>query len=163
MISPWSALLLLLLIGAANTAPLFAKKWLGDRGAWPLDGGVRWFDGGPVFGHSKTVRGLLIGVSLPTLLAIAMQHPAWHGAVIGLAAMIGDLFSSFCKRRLRLQPSSQAWGLDQIPEVLLPAWIARPWFDLSAVDVAVIVVVFFVLEVLLSKLLYRLKLRDRPY
>jgi CDP-2,3-bis-(O-geranylgeranyl)-sn-glycerol synthase len=45
----------------------------------------------------------------------------------------------------------------------LPAWVARAWFDLSALDVAMIVVVFFVLEVVLSKLLFRLKLRDRPY
>ena len=163
MISLWPALLLLVLIGAANTAPLFAKKWFGNRGAWPLDGGVRWFDGEPVFGHSKTVRGLVIAISVPALLAIAMRHPMWQGAVIGFAAMAGDLFSSFCKRRMRLQPSSQAWGLDQIPEVLLPAWVARAWFDLSALDVAAIVVVFFVLEVVLSKLLFRLKLRDRPY
>jgi CDP-2,3-bis-(O-geranylgeranyl)-sn-glycerol synthase len=64
---------------------------------------------------------------------------------------------------MRLPPSSQAWGLDQIPEVLLPAWVARAWFDLGVLDVAAIVLVFFVLEVVLSKLLYRLKLRDRPY
>jgi hypothetical protein len=163
LISPWPALLLLLLIGAANTAPLFAKKWLGERASWPLDGDARWFDGQPVFGRSKTVRGLVIGVCVPALLAILMDHPAWQGAVIGFSAMVGDLFSSFCKRRMRLPPSSQAWGLDQIPEVLLPAWVARAWFGLSALDVAMIVVVFFALEVVLSKLLYRMKLRDRPY
>jgi hypothetical protein len=163
LISPWPALLLLLLIGAANTAPLFAKKWLGERAAWPLDGDARWFDGQPVFGRSKTVRGLVIGVCVPALLAILMEHPAWQGAVVGFSAMVGDLFSSFCKRRMRLPPSSQAWGLDQIPEVLLPAWVARAWFGLSALDVAMIVVVFFALEVVLSKLLYRMKLRDRPY
>ena len=31
-------------------------------------------------------------------------------------AMVGDLLSSFVKRRLKFQPSSRATGLDQIPE-----------------------------------------------
>jgi CDP-2,3-bis-(O-geranylgeranyl)-sn-glycerol synthase len=157
------AFVALLLIGAANTAPLFAKKLFGERCAWPLDGDAHWFDGRPVFGHSKTVRGIAVGIVTPALLAWPLDQPMWHGAAIGAAAMAGDLVSSFCKRRMNFAPSSRAIGLDQIPEVLLPALVARGWFGLTLLDVALVVAVFFGLEIVLSKLLYRFKLRDQPY
>jgi CDP-2,3-bis-(O-geranylgeranyl)-sn-glycerol synthase len=158
------ACFVLLLIGAANTAPLFAKKWFGARLAWPIDGNATWFDGRPLFGHSKTVRGVAFGIAAPALLAWPLGHPMWQGAAIGATAMAGDLISSFCKRRMKLPPSSQAFGLDQGPEVLLPVLIARDWFRLTMFDAALVVVVFFFLEVVLSKLLFHLHLlRDRPY
>ncbi len=158
------ACFVLLLIGTANTAPLFAKRWFGTRFAWPVDGDAKWFDGEPVFGHSKTIRGIAFGIATPSLLAWPLGHPMWQGAAIGAAAMAGDLVSSFCKRRMRLPPSTQAFGLDQVPEVLLPVLIARDWFGLTMLDAALVVAVFFFLEVVLSKLLFHFHLlRDRPY
>jgi CDP-diglyceride synthetase len=154
---------LLVLIGAANTAPLLAKSLLGARLARPVDGGAKFFDGRPLFGKSKTLRGLLVGVLAPALVAPLLGHPAWQGLAIGSVAMAGDLLSSFTKRRLGLTPSSQASGLDQIPEALLPALVARAWFGLSVWHVVIVLVAFVVLEIVLSKLLFRLKLRDRPY
>jgi CDP-2,3-bis-(O-geranylgeranyl)-sn-glycerol synthase len=156
-------LLLLALIGAANTAPLVAKYLLGARGAWPVDGGLHFFDGRPLFGKSKTVRGVLFGTLAPALLAPLVGCDIGHGLAIGAAAMAGDVVSSFAKRRLGYAPSSQSVGLDQMLEVLLPASIARTWFGLTWWDVAYVVVAFFVLALLLSKLLYRLRLRDEPY
>jgi len=156
-------LVVLLLAGAANTAPLIAAKLLGTRLAWPLDGGVRLRDGRPLLGKSKSLRGVLVGIVFPGALAPAFGQPVEAGLAIGAAAMAGDLLSSFIKRRLGLSPSSQALGLDQIPESLLPAWIARGWIALSTIEIATIVATFFVAELMLSKLLYRLNLRDRPY
>jgi CDP-diglyceride synthetase len=156
-------LVLLVLIGAANTAPLLAKNLLGARLARPLDGGAKFFDGRPVFGRSKTLRGVLVGVLAPALIAPLLGHPAWQGLAIGSVAMAGDLLSSFTKRRLGLTPSSQASGLDQIPEALLPALLAGAWFGLSVWHVVIVLIAFVVLEIVLSKLLFRLKLRDRPY
>ncbi len=156
-------LTVLVLIGAANTAPIVAKNLLGARLARPLDGGVNFLDGRPLFGKSKTLRGVLVGILAPALIAPLLGHRPWHGLVIGIVAMSGDLLSSFTKRRLGLTPSSQALGLDQIPEVLLPALAARAWFGFSWWQVAEIIAAFVVLEIVLSKLLFRLKLRDRPY
>lgn len=158
-----AVLVVLLLAGAANTAPLIAARLLGARLSWPLDGGIHLRDGRPLLGKSKTVRGVLVGVALPGALAPALGQPVEAGLAIGAAAMAGDLLSSFVKRRLGLLPSSQALGLDQIPESLLPAWIARGWLELSLIEITTIVVAFFVAELALSKLLYRLKLRDTPY
>ena len=77
--------------------------------------------------------------------------------------MAGDLFSSFCKRRLGLPPSSRASGLDQIPESLLPLLACRDLLGLAAADIAACVVLFVVGEVVLSRVLFALRLRDRPY
>lgn len=158
-----NALYALVLVGAANTAPLLLKKLLGERFAWPLDGGLRFFDGEPLFGRSKTIRGLAIGVLAPALIAPLVGHRWQHGAIMGAAAMAGDLLSSFSKRRLKRPPSSQALGLDQIPEVLLPLWVGRVWFDLSYVDIAVVLLLFVVLQLALSRLFFRLGLREEPY
>jgi hypothetical protein len=77
--------------------------------------------------------------------------------------MAGDLLSSFLKRRLGLAPSSRATGLDQIPESLFPLLACRSALALTAMDIATGCVIFFVGELLLSHLFFRLGLRDRPY
>jgi CDP-2,3-bis-(O-geranylgeranyl)-sn-glycerol synthase len=78
-------------------------------------------------------------------------------------AMLGDLLSSFVKRRLRFAPSSQAIGLDQIPEALLPLLACSLVLPLNLLDVFVIVMGFSVGAVLLSPVFYRMGLRDRPF
>jgi hypothetical protein len=65
----WTGLRLLLLLTLANTSPLVAKRLLGPRWAAPLDGGLRFFDGRPLLGASKTVRGVLVAVAACTLAA----------------------------------------------------------------------------------------------
>lgn len=71
--------------------------------------------------------------------------------------------SSFVKRRLNLPSGSRATGLDQIPESLLPLLVFSRMLQLTLVDIAVITVIFFIGELLLSQLFYKLHLRDRPY
>jgi hypothetical protein len=82
---------------------------------------------------------------------------------VALLAMAGDLLSSFLKRRRGLPPSSQALGLDQIPESLLPQFACIDPLGLTIADIVAGVVIFLVGELLLSRLLFKLKLRDRPY
>jgi CDP-2,3-bis-(O-geranylgeranyl)-sn-glycerol synthase len=77
--------------------------------------------------------------------------------------MAGDLFSSFIKRRLGRAPSSRAIGLDQIPESLFPLFGALFFLPLTIIDVAAVVFLFAAGELLLSPILHKLNLRDRPY
>lgn len=153
----------LVLIALANGAPVFAKKLLGSRWAWPLDGGLVLPDGQPLFGRSKTIRGIVLAILLTMAAGLPMGFDALTGALAGAAAMAGDLISSFVKRRLRLPASSQALGLDQVPESLLPFLVCRAALSLSAVDIALGIAVFFVAELVLSRLLFKLHLRDQPY
>ena len=77
--------------------------------------------------------------------------------------MLGDALSSFVKRRLNIASSGRATGIDQIPEALLPLIVIRGVLELSLPEVAAITLAFFVLEMPLARLFFRLGLRDRPY
>ena len=77
--------------------------------------------------------------------------------------MSGDCLSSFAKRRLGFESSGMAFGLDQIPEALLPAISIRAYLPLSAVDVSAIVLLFCVGAIVSSRVLFRFGLRERPY
>jgi len=151
---PFPILQLLILLAVANGTPVLAKKVLGDRLARPLDGGTVFVDGRPLFGPAKTIRGIVLAL-LTTPLAAALMGLPWQlGALVAALAIAGDLFSSFVKRRMGLPSSSMAIGLDQIPESLVPV---------SFLDVIVGVAIFFAGELVLSRILFQLNLRDRPY
>jgi CDP-2,3-bis-(O-geranylgeranyl)-sn-glycerol synthase len=160
---PWLIAQMLILLALANGTPVFASKILGKRFSRPIDGGMRFFDGRPLFGPSKTIRGALLAILVTTAGAPLIGLDWKIGALVGLSAMIGDLFSSFVKRRLAMASSSQASGLDQIPESLLPLLVCRGALALTFLDMLVVLVLFYVGEVLLSRLLFKLGLRDRPY
>ena len=152
----------LILLGMANGAPIVARGLLGERFSRPLDGGKTFIDGAPIFGSTKTVRGLLASLLMCAAGAAALGLSAGFGACIAAAAMLGDLFSSFIKRRMGVASSSPVTGLDQIPEALFPALAAVHYLDLSAFDVAIIVMLFYLLEIAVSPVLYRLRIRKIP-
>jgi CDP-archaeol synthase len=163
MIHGLAILQLVVLLTLANGTPVIAKKLLGDRLADPLDGGVRFWDGRPWLGASKTIRGVVLSIAVTSLAAPLIGLDLVTGLIVSSLAMLGDLLSSFVKRRLDLAPSSRATGLDQIPEALLPLLACRAALSLSLSDIAVTVAIFFAGEVVVSRLLYRLRIRDRPY
>jgi CDP-archaeol synthase len=129
----------------------------------PVDGRRKLPDGQPVFGSSKTVLGLVVSLCSTTLIALVLGFDWSIGTSIALGAMAGDLFSSFVKRRLRMEPHAQAFGLDQVPEALLPLFVVRDPLGLSWLEIAVLLTAFVALQVLLSRLLFLLGARDRPY
>ena len=154
---------ILVLLMMANGTPVILKRIMGDRYAYPLDAGARFPDGRPVFGPSKTLRGLVSSLLITTLVAPALGVDWRIGLVIAIAAMAGDLLSSFSKRRLGMSSGGMALGIDQIPESLLPFLAVRSEFELSTTDIAAGVAVFFVGELVISRILYRFGLREHPY
>ncbi len=157
------AIALLILLAVANGAPILATRLLGSRWDRPVDGGLALRDGQPLFGRSKTWRGL-VSAMVATPVAAAIAGESWVvGVVIGAGAMVGDLISSFTKRRLKMPPSSMAPGLDHIPESLVPALLACWFMPLSLRDTLVVTGAFVVSVVLGSRVLYRLRIRDKPY
>jgi CDP-2,3-bis-(O-geranylgeranyl)-sn-glycerol synthase len=114
---------LLTLLAVANGTPIIVEKFLGKSLAFPVDG-------------DATLRGLALSILATTALAPLIGLDWRIGALVALAAMLGDLLSSFWKRRVGLAPSWQAIGLDQIPESLLP--LLACWFFLPRTIVVVI-------------------------
>jgi CDP-2,3-bis-(O-geranylgeranyl)-sn-glycerol synthase len=154
---------LLVLMTLANGTPIAAKKIFGPRVSFPLDAGTIFFDGRPLFGASKTIRGILISVLITTASAPLIGLDLTIGGIVAGAAMVGDLFSSFVKRRLNFPPSSQALCLDQVPESLFPMLACRDPLSLTIADIALGVGIFFIGELILSRLLYQVHVRDEPY
>jgi hypothetical protein len=158
-----SILRLVALLTLANDAPVVAKKICGRHLSLPLDFGYALLDGRSVFGSSKTIRGIVVSIPVTTAAAPLLGLDLTTDAAVAGGAMAGDLFSSFVKRRLNFPPSSQALGLDQIPESLFPMLICRDALSLTAVDIMLGVAIFLVGELLLSRLLFGAHLRDEPY
>lgn len=154
---------ILVLLGIANFAPIVAARLLGARFATPVDGGLILPDGRPLFGAGKTLRGVLASILCTAAAAPLLGVGPGLGAALAAGAMAGDLLASFCKRRLRLPAHARAPGLDQVPEVLLPLLLLQPWLSLGALNIAVVAVVFVLLDILLSRVLFCLGIRERPY
>jgi CDP-archaeol synthase len=166
-------LTLLMLIIIANGSPILAKKMLGERWQAPLDAGKHFLDNKPLFGPTKTWRGIVAACLLTSPAAWLMHLSLTTGFLVALCAMLGDLLSSFIKRRLGMPSSSMALGLDQTPESLLPLLLVKYFAPallppplqggLTWMLVWQIVAMFFVAELLLSKILYHLRIRNEPY
>lgn len=154
---------LLVLIGIANGAPILAENILKHRFGRPVDGDLLFIDGKPLLGRSKTIRGLCAALLMAGSGAWLMGFPLSTGLTIGLGAMCGDLLSSFVKRRLGIPSSGMALGLDQIPEVLLPLLLVRREMGLEASDLLAMTLLFFAFELVISRILFRLRIRKQPY
>lgn len=114
----------------------------------PIDGN-RTFRGRRLFGHGKTWRGVVVAIVGCTATVAVQKHllpevPEWlpivdygrtnafvFGAVMGVAAMVGELPNSFVKRRLGIAPGTTTRGFlavvfyiwDQV-DLLTLAWPA---------------------------------------
>jgi len=164
---------LLTLLVIANGSPIVAQKLLGKRCQLPLDAGKLFIDLKPFFGGAKTWRGIFSACLLTSLAAWTMQLFIMTGFLIALCAMLGDLLSSFIKRRIGMLPSSMALGLDQIPESLMPLLLVKYFApallppplqgDVTWTLIWQVVIMFFVAELLLSRMLYHLHIRNKPY
>jgi CDP-2,3-bis-(O-geranylgeranyl)-sn-glycerol synthase len=154
---------ILALLFIVNGAPVILQRLLDQRWNAPVDFGSKLPDGRPLFGPSKTWRGVLGALAAGPPSALALGFSPEAGLLAAAAAMAGDALSSFLKRRIGITASGQALGLDQIPESLFPLLMLRTEWDLDEKDIFILVTDFFVLELLFSRLLYRLNIRQQPY
>lgn len=152
----------LVLLIVANSAPIFARILLGVWSNWPIDGGIVYRDGRPLLGPTKTLRGLLAAVCATGMAAPLIDIDIITSALFGFCSMLGDLASSFIKRRLGVESSTSVLGLDQGLETLCPLFVFRERFDLQLADIFIISAIFFALNIVFSPLLSRLHIRHRP-
>lgn len=153
----------LLLIIIANGAPIIARHIFRSHFTDPLDLGLNFFDKRPLFGPSKTMRGIFVAVMVTPVAAHLMEINWFTGFLIGLYAMFGDLFSSFIKRRKGFESSEMAIGLDQVPESLFPLLALMTHFEFSLIEVLAMVTVFTIVELVFSRILFYMHIRPHPY
>jgi CDP-2,3-bis-(O-geranylgeranyl)-sn-glycerol synthase len=155
--------LLLLLIIIANGAPILIRLLLNDSFKLAVDFGQQLPDKNRLFGPSKTWRGILAALLATTAAAWLLGYSPKTGLLVASYATLGDLGSSFIKRRLSMQPSSMAPLLDQVPESLFPALMLKEVFNLDIYSVILLVLIFVITELFLSHILYKWGVRNRPY
>jgi CDP-2,3-bis-(O-geranylgeranyl)-sn-glycerol synthase len=154
---------ILLLLMVANGAPIIAARLFGPAAENPVDFGVHLADGHPLFGSSKTWRGLVAALLACALSAPLLGFSVYFGVLFASLVMAGDLVSSFFKRRMGLAPSDQCLGVDQLPEAALPCLYAVAVTGLPWWWAILLPLLFMLLELLVSRPLYRLRIRKRPY
>jgi len=153
----WLISHLVLLLIIANGTPALLGLVLGPRWNRPLDNNCQLPDNRPLLGPSKTLRGLFSAIVVTGLLAPLFELSVLEGASFALLAMLGDLSSSFIKRRLGLASSRSVPLLDQIPESILPLWGLQSVLGSSGSEIALAVAIFIVIDLLLSGLLKALR------
>jgi CDP-2,3-bis-(O-geranylgeranyl)-sn-glycerol synthase len=144
--------ILVLLAFIANAAPVVISLLMGQRWNAPLDGGLRLYDQRPVLGPSKTIRGVFTSVLATALLASLLGFSPVTGAGFASLAMLGDICSSFIKRRLGIAPSRSVPLLDQLPESLLPLWLMQPIVGGTATEILIAVAIFTLVDLVLFRL-----------
>ena len=150
----------------ANFLPALTKILLRRRFNRTLDNGLKWFDNRPIFGSHKTIRGILASLVGSTAV-FPLLGVSWKVAMTAaMLAMVGDLTTSFIKRRLNLHSGQDIWVLDHFLESFFPVLYLRPYFQLSWFQVFWVLILFIVLAYHGSKfwkfILFRPPLKTYP-
>lgn len=154
---------ILFLIVIANAAPVLARLVFSHHGALAIDFGKQLNNQQSIFGATKTWRGLFSSIVITSLAATAMNYTFITGIIIASLAMLGDLLSSFIKRRLNKPSSTGVILLDQLPECLFPALFMLLTTNLTLNQLIAIIISFIIIELILSALLLRLTTRENSH
>ena len=149
------ALEVLLLIVVANAAPVIAALIFSNHGTLAIDFGKKLKDQQYIFGVTKTWRGLLSSILITSLTAMVLGFSYITGVYIAVFSMLGDLLSSFIKRRFKKNSSTRIIFLDQIPESLLPVIFMTQLIMLNLMQAIAIIISFIIIELILSTLFLR--------
>ena len=140
----------------ANAAPVA----LG--GGPPLDGGEKWLDGKPFLGGHKTLRGCIVGVVMGLLIGV-LQGSFYSGLTQGLGAILGDLVSSFLKRRWDIAPGEGFPLLDQLDFIVAAIILSQPYTRASLQEMLIILVFTVPIHYLMNYAAWLLKMKKNPW
>jgi predicted MPP superfamily phosphohydrolase len=147
---------ILMILLVTNTAPILSGALFPKARRWPLDKGRRLADGRPLLGEHKTLWGLLSGIGAAGIFSLLMGLPLTVGLLIGLASLLGDLLTSFLKRRLGLVEGDTAHLFDHLLEGALPLLLCKHLFAISWGLVLVLLGLFILCGLLGSKIYQQL-------
>lgn len=143
-------------------------------GGKPIDLGRRFLDEKPIFGPHKTYRGFISGILIGTAVGWVQESIApltglpqgstLLGFLLSLGALIGDLFGSFLKRRLNINPGASLPIIDQIDFVLFALLFASLSENLpSPTGIIAIIAITIPIHLLANFIACLLRLKDTPW
>jgi len=141
-------------------------------GGKPIDLGKNFFDGKRIFGDHKTIRGLISGILFGILTGILLFLMGLESDfyislnrafLLSIGTHIGDLFGSFIKRRIDLEPGAGAPILDQLGFLIFALLLTYPVYPLDMGSIIFLVILTLILHPLTNFIAYILKLKEKPY
>lgn len=170
-------------VGIANCTPIIVSKIpILKQWSQPIDF-YQTYREKRILGNHKTIRGLFTGILAAILMVILQQYlysntsiiktfvsidysmlnPVIFGTVCAIGALLGDMAKSFIKRQFSIPPGSRWFPFDQL-DYIIGGIIATSFvIRLSFFEYGLIVIVWFILHIVSSKIGYFLKLKSVPY
>lgn len=166
----------------ANMAPVMFKnslKWL----EIPIDLGKTW-NGKPIFGPHKTVRGFVMGITLAIIVSFIQawlsRYPlmqgfslvdfgqgygfaALFGALVGFGALFGDLVKSSIKRRCGIDAGKPFIPFDEIDFAMGALLFSAIVVPLSWQIAIMSISLAFIFHILTNHLAFYLKIRNEKW
>jgi len=138
-------------------------------GGCALDFGKRFFDGKPIFGKNKTLRGffsgLVVGTAVGFVESIFFGYHPFFGLILSLGALFGDLAGAFVKRRLGLAPGDLLPVIDQV-DFIVGAILFSFLFSLQILSLEFVITVLIItlpIHLLTNFAAYKLGLKNNPW
>jgi CDP-2,3-bis-(O-geranylgeranyl)-sn-glycerol synthase len=152
----------------ANSLPVLAK------GKIPLDGG-NYLNKHRILGDGKTFEGTFLGVCggicIGLLLIIAqnfginVQYKMTLdlAIILPILSIFGDILGSFIKRRIGVNRGDPILFLDQLDFIILPLFVLWMKYKFSLVSIFVVLLITLIIHIVMNKIAYVLKLKDKPW
>ena len=162
----------------ANSSPLILRNIVKNHRFTPVDSNKVLADGERVFGNNKSWEGIAAGICGGLLVGfiyvLILGSSNWiiYGFLMGLGAMLGDLFNSFIKRRLRIKPGNPFIPLDQVTFLygayllIFPVrslYLGSLVKEVTLADLAMATYLVMFLHPLTNLIAYLLKFKEEPW
>ncbi len=121
----------IILLWSVNVTPVLLAVIFEEKWNTPLDRDALFIDGKPFFGNHKTIRGFLGGILAGSFIGLILGIPFWAALSASTLSMVGDLLSSFIKRRLKSSEGTDYPIMDQVFEGGFPLFVLVPTLSLS--------------------------------
>lgn len=131
-------------------------------GGPPLDGGEQWVDGKPILGKNKTIRGSIAGIVFGSIVGF-IQGNIFGGLAQSVGAILGDLISSFLKRRYDLSPGSSMPIVDQLDFITLAVIMSYPFQSTDLLSIGIILIITVPIHYGTNYFAWLLKLKANPW
>jgi CDP-2,3-bis-(O-geranylgeranyl)-sn-glycerol synthase len=146
----------------ANAIPVIAG------GGHPIDFGKKFFDGKPIFGTNKTIRGFFSGLVVGTAVGLVesaffTEYPILFGFLLSLGALLGDLAGAFVKRRLGLAPGDLLPVIDQVDFIVGAILFSVFIFPFSLELIITVLIITPPIHILTNFVAYKIGLKNRPW
>lgn len=161
----------LLPAGVANMMPpIAAKIW--PKWNAPIDRGLMW-RGQRIFGDHKTVRGVVTGVAIGSLVFLTQKYwwvvwdysnlPDHTGFLMAFGGLAGDCVKSFFKRQMGVKPGNSWFPWDQIDWILGFMLFVWPVYQTPLLEAIELMLLAVGLHVVVRAVGYVIKINDKLF